>query len=64
MPVHLDRQHGAFHGTNPGFAGTIRRPALHRCLSLRTTEKTIMISRTDGGANETEAALSRVVDFR
>jgi hypothetical protein len=64
VPVHLDGQHGAFHGAIPSWAGSIRQPALDRRLSLRTTDKTIMISRADGGANETDAALSRAEDFR
>jgi hypothetical protein len=79
VPVHLDGQHGAFHGAIPSWAGSIRQPALDRRLSLRTTDTTIMISRADGGRNEgilpvaeimqrlvaeTEAALSRAVDFR
>jgi hypothetical protein len=64
VTVYVDRQHGAFHGIDRSWAGSIRRLALDRRLSLRTTDTTIMISRADGGANETEAALSRVVDFR
>jgi hypothetical protein len=51
MTVYLDRQHGAFHGTNPELGWQIRRPALDRHLSLSTTDTTIMISRADCGRN-------------
>jgi hypothetical protein len=76
VPVHLDGQHGAFHGAIPSWAGSIRQPALDRRLSLRTTDTTA--GQTVGGIKEilpvaeimqrlvaeTEAALSRAVDFR
>jgi hypothetical protein len=52
VTVYLDQQHGAFHGTNPEVGDSIRRPALDHRLSLRTTDKTKMISRADGGAIE------------
>jgi hypothetical protein len=51
MPVYLDGQHGAFHGTNPELGSAmLQRPALDRRLSLCTTETTIRSAGRTAGA--------------
>jgi hypothetical protein len=52
VPVHLDGQHGAFHGTNPELGSAKFGDPRSTVASLRTMETTIMISRVDGGRNK------------
>jgi hypothetical protein len=43
VPVHLDRQHGAFHGTNPELGSAMFGDPRSTVASLRMTHTTIMI---------------------